>query len=162
MTWRGRSNPVEYQGERVVTLAQMDGCFEQKSGTARKRFGRNRQWLEEGSHFHRMASGSAGQSVSPVRTAKGGGSDLVVVLTERGFLWLATTFRGPLAARVRLDDRNVRRKRLERVGLLAPVPTLDEGPAKDLEAGEGARRGGAWLRARLVSGRRCYFSESSR
>jgi hypothetical protein len=54
------------------------------------------------------------------------------------------------------------RRRLERVGPLARVPTLDEGPAKDLEAGEGARRVGAWLRAQLVSGRRCYFSESSR
>lgn len=72
-------------------------------------------------------------------------------------------YRGPLATRVRFDDRNVRHQRLERVGLLAPVPTRDEGRRRIWRRGSsGVRKGGAWLMAQLVSGRRCYFSESSR
>lgn len=94
------ASPVEYRGERVVTLRQVDEVHELAEGTAQRAFGRHREELQDGVHFHRMASGSGGQIVRPIGTPKGGGSDLVV-LTERGYLWLATTFRGPLAARVR-------------------------------------------------------------
>jgi hypothetical protein len=40
-------------------------------------------------HYHRMPAGSSRQSVGSIGTSKGGGWDLIV-LTERGYLWLAT------------------------------------------------------------------------
>lgn len=89
------ANPVEYRGERVVTLRQVDEVHGMAEGTAQRGFGRHRHELQEGVHFHRD-----GQSVR-LGDGRLAGSEPGILLTERGYLWLATTFRGPLAARVR-------------------------------------------------------------
>lgn len=75
-------------------------------GRTRKNFAEHREEMKEGVHYHVAPA-------SEFRTPDGRvhGAEQRILLTERGFLWLAATFRGPLAARVRFDDRNARRDR---------------------------------------------------
>jgi hypothetical protein len=82
MTWRGRSNPIEYRGERVVTLRQVDEVHGLAEGRTRKNFAEHRDELQEGVHYH------VADRASEIRTVGGrlAGSDPGIYLTERGYL----------------------------------------------------------------------------
>lgn len=43
---------VEYQGQRVVTLAMIDHLHKRPEGTASRNFQQNKDRLKEGYHFH--------------------------------------------------------------------------------------------------------------
>lgn len=74
--------PREHDGQRVVTLADVDSLHGRKKGTARDTFRRVKRRLTEGRHFFRVerARGS-----NPL--ARGSGGDMVLV-TEAGYLLL--------------------------------------------------------------------------
>ena len=85
-----KASPLDYLGQRVITLGMMDEVHGRPEGMARKAFNRHKAKLEEGRHFFRGSS--------TAWTTSGRGDD--VLLTERGYLVLVKTFRDDLAWRV--------------------------------------------------------------
>jgi len=86
---------VEYQGQRVVTLAMIDEVHERVEGTAGRNFREHRHRLREGKHFFELTADEIRRQslgkVFPARTAKG------VILTEVGYLLLVKAFTDDLA-----------------------------------------------------------------
>lgn len=92
---------VEFQGQRVVTLAMMDEVHDRPEGTARKRFNDNKDRLIEGRHFFKVCA-------SEIRTHKildisPKSHEDVTLLTERGYLVLVKSFTDDLAWQVQED-----------------------------------------------------------
>lgn len=91
-------SPIEFDGQRVVTLAMVDEVHQRPSGTARRNFNANRDKLIEGKHFHELTADEIrSQSLGcafPPRTPKG------IVLTERGYLMLTKSLQDDLAWKV--------------------------------------------------------------
>lgn len=89
----------EYNGQRVVTLKDIDNCHGRTSGTARKRFNDNKQHFIEGTDFYKI-------SPSEFRTAFGEHSmnkkqsQDVTLITESGYLMLVKSFTDDLAWQV--------------------------------------------------------------
>ncbi len=110
--------PIERAGQRVSTLAMMDGVHGRPEGTARRAFAKHREKLSEGRHYFRAAPGTADEKRTPFGTPKGGGSH-IVLLTERGYLVLVKSFRDPLAWQV--EEREVEADSGMRA-LVAPRP----------------------------------------
>ncbi|WP_295460516.1 ORF6N domain-containing protein [uncultured Pseudomonas sp.] len=86
---------VEYQGQRVVTLAMIDEVHERAEGTAGRNYREHRERLVKGSeYFELTADEIRRQSLShvfPPRTAKG------ILLTEGGYLMLVKSLTDDLA-----------------------------------------------------------------
>lgn len=84
----------EYNGQRVVTLKDVDSVHGRPEGTARKRFNDNRKHFVEGEDFYKI-------SPSEFRTAIGNmdsrQSNDVTLLTESGYLMLVKSFTDELA-----------------------------------------------------------------
>ena len=72
----------EYNGQRVVTLKDIDAVHNRPEGTARKRFSNNRKRFIEGEDFYKIQK-------SEKRTL---GFDIpnrgLIVMTEKGYLML--------------------------------------------------------------------------
>lgn len=84
----------EYQGQRVVTLKDVDAVHKRPEGTARKRFNDNKERFIENTDYFKI-------SPSEFRTAIGE-MDLrqqndVILLTESGYLMLVKSFTDDLA-----------------------------------------------------------------
>lgn len=84
----------EYQGQRVVTLKDVDNVHKRPEGTARKRFNDNKERFIENTDYFKI-------SPSEFRTAIGE-MDLrqqndVILLTESGYLMLVKSFTDDLA-----------------------------------------------------------------
>jgi len=90
-----QSHPLLYKEQKVLTLAMVDDAHEHKSGNARKRFNRNKDrffndrdyWLLTGSALRTLKTGS-------FVNAK---AKSAILLSERGYLKLAKTFRDNLS-----------------------------------------------------------------
>jgi len=84
---------IEHDGQRVITLDQMDQVHGRPKGTARRNFNQHKQRMEEGRHYFRCDVSEAG---IVGRTAPNG----LLLLTESGYLILIKTFRDRLASEV--------------------------------------------------------------
>lgn len=87
--------PIEYSGERVVTLAMIDQVHRRPDGTARRNFAEHRARLIEGEDFIELTADeirtqSLGTSFRP-RTGK------AMLITESGYLMLVKSFTDDLA-----------------------------------------------------------------
>lgn len=84
----------EYQGQRVVTLKDIDTVYNRPEGTARKRFNDNKQHLIEGTDYFKI-------SASEFRTLFGGLDARhqmdITLITESGYLMLVKSFTDDLA-----------------------------------------------------------------
>lgn len=91
---RIKKAPVEHAGQRVITLAMMDGAHGRPAGTAGRAFRTHKGKLVEGRHYFLVPAGElATKNV-------GNPATLQPLLTERGYLVLVKSFRDPLAWQV--------------------------------------------------------------
>jgi hypothetical protein len=87
--------PIEYRGQRVMTLAMMDAVHRRPEDTARRTFNKHRARLVEGEDYHEVTADeirtqSLGEAFAP-RTPKG------TLLTETGYSMLVKSFTDDLA-----------------------------------------------------------------
>ncbi|MFG1399868.1 ORF6N domain-containing protein [Roseixanthobacter pseudopolyaromaticivorans] len=75
---------VEYKGERVVTLKQIDTVHEKAEGQARKQFNAHRTRFVEAVDFHEIKEPSEIRTLGFSRP-QGGTPDKVLLFTERGY-----------------------------------------------------------------------------
>ncbi len=87
-------SPIEWQGERVMPLSMVDQLHKRFPGTAKKNFDYQRNRFIEAKHSYTLNSGEA---KSLGFTAPRG----MILLTERGYLLLATTFQDDLSYEIR-------------------------------------------------------------
>lgn len=83
---------LEYQGQRVVTLAMVDMLHHRPDGTAKRHFRENKERFVEGKHFFHLSFQDV-KSLDEFRTAGiVPNSQGIVVLTERGYSMLVKSF----------------------------------------------------------------------
>lgn len=92
--------PVEHEGERVITLAQMDEMHERVVGTAGRNFRRHRSKLLEGRHFFAVVEDSMPDEFRRAKNGGARGDTKLILLTERGYLVLVKSFQDDLAWQV--------------------------------------------------------------
>lgn len=91
-------SPIEYQGQRVITLSMMDQVHGRPDGTAGRNFRANKAEpgrLVEGNHYLCMNLDEFRRGFPGVAPERGGG--MIVLLTERGYLVLVKSFTDSLA-----------------------------------------------------------------
>lgn len=86
----------EYQGNRVVTLKDIDECHGRSEGTARKRFNDNKEHFIEGVDFYAIDQPSEIRTLGITRP-QGGTPQSVTLVTESGYLMLVKSFTDDLA-----------------------------------------------------------------
>ena len=95
----------EYQGQKVVTLKEIDAVHNRPEGTARKRFNDNKKHFIEGMDYFKITP-------SEFRTAFGGmdqrQSNDVTLVTESGYLMLVKSFTDDLAWDVQRQLVNIK------------------------------------------------------
>lgn len=89
---------IEYQGQRVATLAQIDEVHSRTAGTARRTFNEHKHRLVEGEDYFEVTANeirtqSLGRAFA-LRTPKG------ILITEQGYLMLVKSFTDDLAWQV--------------------------------------------------------------
>lgn len=89
----------EYNGQRVVTLKDIDNCHSRPDGTARKRFNDNKQHFIEGTDFYVVDQPSEIRTLGITRP-QGGVPKNVTLITESGYLMLVKSFTDDLAWQV--------------------------------------------------------------
>lgn len=89
----------EYNGERVVTFKDIDMVHGNKSGTARRNFGRNKKHFIEGEDYFSLIKEKPNGTICPIRniTVPNKG---IKVLTESGYLLIAKSFTDDLSWKV--------------------------------------------------------------
>ncbi len=92
-----KASPLDYLGQRVITLGMMDEVHGRPSGTAGRAFRKHREKLAEGRHYFTAGPSDA---IRRVTGSPDGSGPAPVLLTERGYLVLVKTFRDDLAWRV--------------------------------------------------------------
>lgn len=86
----------EYNGQRVVTLKEVDAVHQRPEGTARKRFNDNREHFIEGTDFFTITQPSEIRTLGFERP-QGGLPEKVTLITESGYLMLVKSFTDDLA-----------------------------------------------------------------
>lgn len=88
--------PIEYQGQRVITLSMMDRVHGRPDGTARRNFNTNREKMVSGRHYFTIDQPDEIRSLGLAR--KDGSTQAnITMLTERGYLKLVKSFTDELA-----------------------------------------------------------------
>lgn len=85
--------PIEYKGERVITLSMMDDLHKRPPGTAGRNFRKHRGKFLEGRHFFEVPIDEFRRLL---QSDQAGGKD-AILLTERGYLKLVKAFRDDLS-----------------------------------------------------------------
>src|SRR5260363_169318 len=113
--------PVEFNGQRVVTLAMIDRVHQRPEGTARKRFNDHKDRLVQGKHYFVRNPDEARQKLGVI--APNG----LVLLTEAGYLLLVKSSTDDLAWQVqdKLVDSYFRAQPASNIHFLVPK-TLPE------------------------------------
>src|SRR5260363_391907 len=113
--------PVEFKGQRVVTLAMIDRVHQRPEGTARKRFNAHKDRLVQGKHYFVRNPDEARQKLGVI--APNG----LVLLTEAGYLLLVKSSTDDLAWQVqdKLVDSYFRAQPASNIHFLVPK-TLPE------------------------------------
>lgn len=86
----------EYQGQRVVTLKEIDTVHNRPEGTARKRFNDNKKHFVEGADYFQVDQPSEIRTLGFERP-QGGTPQSVTLITESGYLMLVKSFTDDLA-----------------------------------------------------------------
>lgn len=89
----------EYNGQRVVTLKDIDNCHGRPDGTARKRFNDNKQHFIGGVDFYVVNQPSEIRTLG-IERPQGGVPQTVTLITESGYLMLVKSFTDDLAWQV--------------------------------------------------------------
>lgn len=88
--------PIEYQGQRVMTLAMMDEVHKRPDDTARRTFNKHRARLIGGEDYHEVNQPDEMRTLGITRP-QGGTPAMVVLLTETGYSMLVKSFTDDLA-----------------------------------------------------------------
>lgn len=89
----------EYDGQRVVTFKDIDTVHENKSGTARRNFNRNKKHFIEGEDYFSLTKKNSNETNSYIRniTVPNKG---ITLLTESGYLMIVKSLNGDIAWKV--------------------------------------------------------------
>lgn len=85
----------EYNGQRVVTLKEIDAVHERPEGTARKRFNDNRKHIIEGVDYFKISASEFRTRFDPAYSKQA--TEQVTLITESGYLMLVKSFTDDLA-----------------------------------------------------------------
>lgn len=94
----GELTPVEFKGQRVITLGTMDGIHQRPEGTARRNFNNNRDKLVEGEDYFKVCADEFRTHNKDLISNKS--HEDVTLLTESGYLLLVKSFTDDLAWKV--------------------------------------------------------------
>ena len=86
----------EYQGQKVVTLKEIDAVHNRPEGTARKRFNDNKKHFIEDEDYFTVNQPSEIRTLGLERP-QGGTPESVTLVTESGYLMLVKSFNDDLA-----------------------------------------------------------------
>lgn len=86
----------EYNGQRVVTLKEIDAVHERPEGTTRKRFNDNRKHFIEDVDYFIISQPSEIRTLG-IERPQGGTPEHVTLITESGYLMLVKSFTDDLA-----------------------------------------------------------------
>lgn len=84
----------EYNGERVVTLADVDAVHQRVQGTARRNFNENRDKLVEGVDYYKITPYEFRTAIGEMDIRQ---QNEITLLTESGYLMLVKSLRDDLA-----------------------------------------------------------------
>lgn len=87
---------VEYQGQRIVTMAMVDLVHRRPDGTARRTFNEHRDKFREGEDFIELDQADEIRALGFSRP-QGGTPGKILLFTEVGYLMLVKPFTDPLA-----------------------------------------------------------------
>lgn len=78
---------VEYQGQRVVTMRQIDELHERSNGTAKRQMADHRNRYEEGRDFFAVSNDVWQYEIRTAKTdsGRGGHRGDIILITERGY-----------------------------------------------------------------------------
>lgn len=93
------ARPLEYRGEPVVTLAQIDALHKRPAGTAKRNFSSNKKHLILGEDFFEVNQRDEFRPAGLERP-QGGHSGKAILLTEMGYLMVVKSFKDDLAWQV--------------------------------------------------------------
>lgn len=85
----------EYNGQRVVTLKEIDAVHERPEGTARKRFNDNRKHIIEDVDYFKISASEFRTRFDPAYSKQA--TEQVTLITESGYLMLVKSFTDDLA-----------------------------------------------------------------
>lgn len=88
--------PIEYQDQRVMTLAMMDAAHKRPEGTARRNFNEHKARLIEGEDYHDLNQPNEIRRLG-ISRPQGGTPEKVVLLTETGYAMVVKSFTDDLA-----------------------------------------------------------------
>jgi hypothetical protein len=104
----GDPDSYTWKGQRVITFAMMDVLHGKAKGATARNFQRHHHQMCEGRDYFSVPQSEVppalvcGDNKSPQKTdGRGGTRYPVILLTERGYVTLATCFHDPLAWRIR-------------------------------------------------------------
>lgn len=111
-------------GQRVVTLADIDRVHERPDGTAKKNFQNNRKHFISGTDYFEITRKDLREKFSPnSEPLKGNPNIISYLFTESGYLMLVKSFTDDLAWKVQRDLVNTYFKFQEVVQSLEPTET---------------------------------------
>ncbi len=87
---------VEYQGQRVVTLAMVDQAHARSDGTARRTFNDHKERFHKNEDFYEITQPDAIRTLG-FKRPQGGTPARVILLTESGYLMLTKPFTDELS-----------------------------------------------------------------
>lgn len=93
----------EYNGQRVVTLKDIDRVHEKKTDTAKKSFQKHKKHFILGDDYFEMTRKELGERYSPNEIIKGNPNLITYLLTESGYLMIVKTFTDDLSWKVQRE-----------------------------------------------------------
>lgn len=104
MTIQGTDIQVkEYRGQRVVTFKDIDTVHQRPAGTAKRNFDTNRNHFVSGVDFFKIPMKEFSTNIVPNSYKGGNPNNLVVLITETGYLMLVKSFTDDLAWKVQRE-----------------------------------------------------------
>lgn len=87
----------EYNGQRVVTLSDIDLVHERENGTAKRTFQYNKHHFIPNEDYYEITRKEFGTTFAPNETIKGNPNLITYLFTESGYLMIAKSFTDDLA-----------------------------------------------------------------
>lgn len=103
----------EYNGQRVVTMKDIDRVHGKKTDTAKKAFQKHKQHFILGEDYFKMTRKELGERYSPNEKIKGNPNLTTYLLTESGYLMIVKTFTDDLSWQVQRQLVNTYFKAIE-------------------------------------------------
>lgn len=115
---------VEYQGQRVVTLAMIDQVHNRPEGTARRNFNTNKERLIEGEDYFKVCADEIRTHKICAISAKT--HEDVALFAESGYLMLVKSFTDDLAWQVQRQLVKSYFKAKEQLSVIDPMKALSD------------------------------------